>query len=738
MRRARKPETMPNAPLSTAKMLGIVAAVAGVARLVYFVLYLRSPLAGYHIVDQAYYLDWAKQIAAGDWLGSEVFEQGPLYPYLLGIFLRVIGDHLNIVIFLQLLVGMATALLTSLCARRLFDANIGLAAGLIAALYGPLVFYECRIMKSFLEPALTILSFYAAIRYRQDCRFRWLVPCGGSIGLACLLRESHILLAIPAALATAFPATTTAPLPTRGKRLIAVGVLAVATLLPILPSAVRNYRVAGEWIWVTAGGGEVFYMAHGPRATGYYSPPEFITARPPREHEDFRREAQRRTGQKLTRGESSRYWFHEGLNEIAAHPLRMLRLTCVKAAVLLNNFEVPDSASYAIARDFVPLLLILPSFGWIAGLGAWGIVLCLRRWREQWLPVAYVVAYALPVLLLYNFGRFRIGMMPIWIVLAAYGLLSIVRGWRSGANRWQAAAGLLVAGVFTLIAFLPPLGYTQMDYRLGSLLLKGSLSRRAGDNTAAERAFQQALELARQAFDAEGQRRGGQFRAARKLAEAHLELASLYRSENRSQEALAHFTAAVEVQPDSLEAHYNLANLLLAGGQTAAAIEQYEQAIVIDPDDVDTLINLGGALVGAGRLDEATERLQTALAIDPRRAKALYNLANARLLQGQIELAVEHYRQSLAIDAANPDVHNNLGQAYLKLNRVPEAMTQFRAALALENNHANARINLARTLDSQGNRAEAISEYARALEMFPFGSPQADAINSRLRELRGQ
>ena len=52
----------------------------------------------------------------------------------------------------------------------------------------------------------------------------------------------------------------------------------------------------------------------------------------------------------------------------------------------------------------------------------WGVVLCLRDWRKYWLPVAFLAAYALPVLLLYNFGRFRIGLMPVWIVLAAHGL----------------------------------------------------------------------------------------------------------------------------------------------------------------------------------------------------------------------------------------------------------------------------------------------------------------------------
>ena len=354
------------------KALALVAAVAGIVRLLYLLLYLRSPLAGYHIVDQGYYLDWSRRIAAGDWWGTEVFEQGPLYPYLLGLVFRLMGEQTTLILVLQLAVGVGTALLTSSAPRGCSARRTGLIAGLMAALYGPLVFYECMIMKSFLEPALTVLALYAILRFRDDLRQRWLWLCGLSIGAACLLRESHLLLAIPAACAAAFPGTPGAKEWTRGNRLLSAAVLAAATVLALCPSALRNYRVAGEWVWVTAGGGEVFYMAHGPSATGYYSPPEFITARPPLEHEDFRREAQLRTGQELSRGESSRFWFREGLREINDKPLRTLRLTLVKASALLNDFEVPDSESYAIASQFIVLLRGLPSFRLAGGTGRVG------------------------------------------------------------------------------------------------------------------------------------------------------------------------------------------------------------------------------------------------------------------------------------------------------------------------------------------------------------------------------
>jgi hypothetical protein len=78
----------------------IVAAVA--VRLVVFGQYLASPLKGFHRLDQTYYLAWARRIAAGDWLGSEVFEQGPLYPYLLAIVFRLFGDRGGLILVAQM------------------------------------------------------------------------------------------------------------------------------------------------------------------------------------------------------------------------------------------------------------------------------------------------------------------------------------------------------------------------------------------------------------------------------------------------------------------------------------------------------------------------------------------------------------------------------------------------------------------------------------------------------------
>ncbi len=61
----------------------VVFGAAYLLRLAYLSQIARSPLFDFLQLDPLYYHDWAVAIAKGDWLGKEVFEQSPLYPYLL-------------------------------------------------------------------------------------------------------------------------------------------------------------------------------------------------------------------------------------------------------------------------------------------------------------------------------------------------------------------------------------------------------------------------------------------------------------------------------------------------------------------------------------------------------------------------------------------------------------------------------------------------------------------------------
>lgn len=474
-----------------------VVGLALLVRVVYWLQLRRSPLNDHITLDHLYYFRWAQDIAAGDAFVSGVFEKGPLYPYLMSALFCLVGERFDVLYGIQMLCGVLTTLLVYVCGKRLFNQTTAVLGASLAAVYAPLIYYEGLVMKSFLSPTLTILACYALLRFGDAGRRRWLVTSGMAIGLACLVRENHVLLLIPAGLWVRTCAKThdIDPRHQRANYLI----LAAACFVCLIPSVLRNRIVAGEWVLVTSGGGEVFYMAHGPDADGYYRAPSFVNANPFTEHEDFHTEAERRLGHPLTRGESSRYWFSEGTRHLFGDPLRSLTVSIRKLLILLNDFEVNDSENFAAATRIVKPLRWLPTFGWIGTIGLVGMFLCRKDLRTFQLPLGMVAVHVVSVLLTYNFARFRLGMMPLWCLFAAHGVVWLAVSCRdaSGRKKLGIVATLVLVVSGTGASFLPPIGFTETTFAIDEEMFLGEVMCHSGEFEQAERHFEQALLLMR-------------------------------------------------------------------------------------------------------------------------------------------------------------------------------------------------------------------------------------------------
>src|SRR5438128_4658577 len=74
-------------------------------RLIYLVEIDSIPLFYNLAGDGRAYDEWAQRIAAGDWIGQDVFYQAPLYPYFLGVLQVVLGHHLWLIRLTQIALG---------------------------------------------------------------------------------------------------------------------------------------------------------------------------------------------------------------------------------------------------------------------------------------------------------------------------------------------------------------------------------------------------------------------------------------------------------------------------------------------------------------------------------------------------------------------------------------------------------------------------------------------------------
>ncbi|HKB07460.1 MAG TPA: glycosyltransferase family 39 protein [Candidatus Polarisedimenticolia bacterium] len=457
-------------PWAWVAALGVLALAL---RLVYIFQVGTTSLVSPEELDPGFYYNWAKQIAAGDWRGTASFVQSPLYAYLLGVLMMFIGADVTRILVVQALVGTGTVLLTYVLGRRLLGHWHGMLAGLLVALYGPFLFFEGMVMKTFLSPFLTVLMLLVLDRARQEAsagadaapdgapapatpgrRAMWLFGLGGVVyGLTTLDRDNFILLAPALAVLVAWLG---GGLNRRGLRSAAAFTL--GTVLMIAPVTLRNWIVSHEFVLLTTGGGEVFFIGNNADANGLYVPPPFVRPDPKYEHGDFVARASEISGKNLTAMQSSWFWFHQGVEFIREEPLGWARLIGRKMVYFWNYYELADNLDYVVLQRFSGLLaamnvsfppeqwptLVVPSggsramvrihlystFGTLAPLGLLGIYLTRRSWRRL-LPLHVVLfGYMGTVLLFFNFARFRVPVVPILALFAAESLFAIARGLR--------------------------------------------------------------------------------------------------------------------------------------------------------------------------------------------------------------------------------------------------------------------------------------------------------------------
>lgn len=97
----------------------------------------------------------------------------------------------------------------------------------------------------------------------------------------------------------------------------------------------------------------------------------------------------------------------------------------------------------------------------------------------------------------------------------------------------------------------------------------------------------------------------------------HFDLANTLERENRFDEAMEHYRAALEIKPELPAAHNALGEGLRRKKQFDQAIAHYREAIRMDPNYAEAYNNLGVAHLMQGRRHEAVRCFQEALRIKP-------------------------------------------------------------------------------------------------------------------------
>ena len=676
----------------------VIFLVALAVRLIHIWQIKPSPFFDVLLGDAHGYDEWATRLAAGDWVGTEVFYQAPLYPYFVGVVYAVFGRDLLILRVIQALVGSASCALLGMAGTRFFSKQVGLTAGLALALYAPAIFFDGLLQKSVLDMFFVCLGLWliSKVMAGPATRATW-VNLGLAMGGLALTRENAVVFVAVIVIWIIVRARTgTPPLGTLGT----LGTFALGLAVVVLPVAIRNYSVGGGLYLTTSQFGSNLYIGNNPTADGTYASIRFGRGAPEYERIDATEVAEEAVGRALTPAEVSSYWTGRVVDYITSQPGDWVALTGRKIALLFNSAEMLDTESQESYADWsLPLWLggWVGHFGVLVPLAVAGLFVTWPQRRQLWLLHAMAVAYAASVVVFFVFARYRYPLVPFLLLSGAAAVVGGQAFWQRSSVRLRGAMAAAIAAA-CLVAYWPLLSPTLMRAITENNL--GTALQQAGRHDEAVTHHQRAIAT------------------MPNYAPAYNNLGASLRAAGRLDEAIAAYRQALDLKPDFASASYNLANALLEKGDAGASVDQFRRALQ-SADTVEARNNLGIALAGRGDAAGAIAEFRAALALDERSVQAHRNLGNMLVDMGARAEGMTHLERAAALAPSEADAAFDIASVLLQEENFAGAAERFRAALAIKPGWAEAHNSLGIALASQGRMADALDQFERALKARP-------------------
>ncbi|UCB53377.1 MAG: tetratricopeptide repeat protein [Candidatus Zixiibacteriota bacterium] len=610
-------------------------------RLAYLLQIQDSPMFDTLTMCAEYHDQWAQTILRGEDFSEGVFFRAPLYAYFLAFAYKTLGHGYLWSRLIQLFIGAVSCVLVYLLGKRVFNDRTGRIAGVVAALYGILIYFEGELLIPVLLVFLDLLLILALFWTSDKPSYgRWAL-CGGLLGLSAIARPNILLVGMAFIIWIVWRYRGNAG-EISSKSLLYAGSFALGTVLIISPVTLRNYLKGHDLVLIASQGGMNFYIGNNPQSDGASAVLPGARSTWWGLYEDGKRFAEEETNRSLKPSQISRFWYAKAAKFLVKEPFHFLALMAKKFALFWNGNELSNNRDlYFFARS-APLLKLLVwrfviyfPFGLIAPLALVGIILSHKNSKEALLLEIFLVVYMLSVVLFFVTARYRVPVIPVLILFSAYALDRFVYMIKRKKTS-ELVKYLLVFLVILIPVNLEIPGYStanpgQAHYALGSVYSE------KGDRVRAVEEFEKAIYY------------------NPNLAEAYVNLGSIYGDQGRHELALEYYGKALEKGADSAFVHYNIGIEYQNQGLFDQAQEKYELSLSLRDNNPKVHYLLGEIYLKKGMVQEAKGQYEKTLRDDPLYALAFYRLGVILHRMGKRDEAIRNLEQFVRLWDGEPE-----------------------------------------------------------------------------------
>ncbi len=522
-------------------------------RLVYIWEYSQLPEWTQLTVDNNFHHYWALTIADGNLLGDTTYFRAPFYIYYLAAVYKLFGVSLWAVRLFGVLPGLLSIYITYLIGKYVYNKHTGLIAGTLHAIFPIIYYFESELLLDSLFMLLFQLAIYFYIKWWKEDSSKILFYSGFFFSLASITRPTALVIAL-FCLVIIFVL--------KRYKLKQVLLFTLGLTLCIAPVFIRNIVVAGDAVLIASQGGINLYVGNNDAADGLSA----VLPAPLGYNWHIKQIsyiAEKESHRKLSAIEISSFWAVKAFQWIQENPSRFLQLYTEKLYHNISNRKISNNR---YLKQFFNKITVLKynylSFGILFCLSITSLLLTRRENKQALFIGSIIILYILLTSLFFFSSRFRLPLIPLYLILSAHTLLALRVLFKK--NRKHASIILGVTILFGLFSYYPVVTIPQGS---ASLL-----------------------------YTSQG---------------------LYYSAMGEQKQALALFKKANACEPDMPEGNLNIGATYLKLGQTDSALHYINREKMLHPLQSKGFTNAASIYYNLGMYDSALVQINKSLELEP-------------------------------------------------------------------------------------------------------------------------